>query len=720
LGAVQVDLSLEELTTKAQNQYNRQRYTESLVSAKAAVEIDEDCVNGWWFAALCHIALGDNDNALEAIEFVVDLAPHFADGWAQYGVILQSMGSEEAKDLFERAIDEDPTHVGALTALANIYRDNDDEKEDEKEISILTQLEKEEGLTSNQLNRIGILCYRNNIFFEAIKFWRKNAGLHSSSSSLFNLGLAYNHPEVSQDADAIDIWRLTKKRYPSYPNNDRLEERINTVLPPLLKLKEKVSMSGETLLNQNQWYQYYINPFELIDFPIPDGRIKSSAIINIKTIQKLKKKLLQEIELEDGNVSWVDGLQIDRSKAIGLCDDLYDERKRNYHWQIYISTSLLGFLSRGEHRHFVVDEVWSPLEIIEFLEDHDNDFREWLSDDFTKQFDLVLSTAIEKEDLAVLEALLDGRRWIDPKYTDKCFEGARKRIDQMLEKLRIARKLSKTIKPKADEINLLLNKNSLLQMLNLFPTFFWNLQHEAVGIVRDIAVNCYNNHMESDLSKEILTLSKKFKFKSAESNKQLQSDFEAIEKIIREERKAEAFLRQGDIKWEITKEGIRKGTFFIPSEFVISVRWGALISGDHYSPSHDFLFVFNDARGGQIKFQWRVSENLEKHETFYKQFIDAMFCYIFPGVMEKLEAKLRNGNTVKIGHCSITSNGIEFERKGWVLSKTALIPWPHVELSVDNGALLITDLSTKKIRTSLSMRDVDNAIAIQFLQKQMT
>jgi tetratricopeptide (TPR) repeat protein len=714
-----LNLTIDELIDKAQDQYKRQRYEESLVSAEAAIEIDHENVNGWWFAALCHLALGDNDSALEALEIVVYLAPDFANGLARYGATLQAMGLEEdAQDSFERAIKADDRHVGALTALANIYKENnsDDQAEIEKEIKVLSRLDMvEEGwLTYSQLNRLGILHYRSKNFFDAIKYWSRNILSDTDPANLFNLGLVYNDTEISQDADAIDMWRLAKKRFPDY---ELAEKKINALLPRLLKLSKEAMKSGKTILDQNEWYQFYVNPFELIN--LQEGQFDSSDEINIKIIQKLKKLLIQEIELENGTVAWVDGLQIDRSKVLSICDDLNDETKREFHWQVFTNKPLLGFLSRGEHSHFTIDEEWSPLDTIEYLENAENGFREWLSEFFTKQFDLVLSTAIDEENLAVIEALLDGRRWILSSYTTRCFESAQKKIDHLLEGLREAEKKSEKHKPTINKIDQILATNSLLQILNLFPTFFWDLQNEAVGIVRNIAVSCYNNHADSDLSKNILNLSRQFIFKSADANKRVQEDFKAIENIIKEERKAEAFLKRGDEKWEITKDGIRKGEIFISSDSVASVRWGTILSGDYSNPTHDFLFVFKKTDGLQIKFHWKVSQNQKKHQEFNNQFIEAILHYIFPGIIEKIKKQLSINNTLQIGQCSINRLGVEFKTKGWLFSKCNFIPWSHIKCDIANGNLIIKDKLSTKIQTALSLREVDNAIILQFLPELM-
>jgi hypothetical protein len=42
---------------------------------------------------------------------------------------------------------------------------------------------------------------------------------------------------------------------------------------------------------------------------------------------RLHNVLLQEIELE-GRVAWMEGAAIDRSRVIGLCEELNDARKR--------------------------------------------------------------------------------------------------------------------------------------------------------------------------------------------------------------------------------------------------------------------------------------------------------------------------------------------------------------------------------------------------------
>jgi hypothetical protein len=77
---------------------------------------------------------------------------------------------------------------------------------------------------------------------------------------------------------------------------------------------------GPTLLPQKQWFHSYISPIRLFG-PEAENDVCS---LDAKAIQKLKKAVLREIEFEDGKIAWVDGLVIDRSRAIHLIDELGD------------------------------------------------------------------------------------------------------------------------------------------------------------------------------------------------------------------------------------------------------------------------------------------------------------------------------------------------------------------------------------------------------------
>ncbi len=101
----------------------------------------------------------------------MNLAPHFADGWARLGsALVRTEEEDEAKEAFETAMEIDPENLEALEALSSIYASENDEDQDDAELSILGRIERLAGLSSFQLNRIGTLHYRKKHLFEAIKY----------------------------------------------------------------------------------------------------------------------------------------------------------------------------------------------------------------------------------------------------------------------------------------------------------------------------------------------------------------------------------------------------------------------------------------------------------------------------------------------------------------------------------------------------------------------
>jgi len=701
-----MSLTADELIKKAIEQRARKRYEEALVSSLGATQADPNNANAWWQVALSRWEFGDARNAVPALRNALSLAPHFATGWARLGSALMKTGEcEEAREAFEEAVDRDPEIIEALEALSGIYADEDNHEQDELELSILTRIENLAGLSSRQMNRFGILHYRRNHFFEAIKYWRQDAA-SSHPASLFNLGLAYSHSEVSQDADAVDMWRLALSRFPDY---EPPTKQLANVLPRLLTLARNARAQEVTLLPSDQWYSLYLNPFELLN-PPEDLDLEGC---DPKTLQRLRKSLLQEIELE-GKLEWMPGLSIDKSRAISVCEELNNEDQRAFHSYVFEKKNLLAFLSKGCYAHFLVDEHDSPLDTIELL-DEDSEFLDWLSDFFSKQFDLVLTKAIDSKNLIVLECLLDGRRWVSPSHADKCFDNARRLVDRLLEPLREANNRADDEKPTVAFVQRLLERNALPGVLNLLPTYFQYYQNEAVSQIRGIAISCFNSHQDADLSREILQLTKLFRFKSAQLNQQLAEDFKKIEELIREERKHEAKLASGSDKWEITKEGARQGSRFIAAADAASVRWGAVITRISTGVTHEFLLAVTAEDGGVVQFSWKASQEIERHEKHYGDLINASLCYLLPAIVGRIEKRLNGGLSVRIGPCSLSRAGVTYETKGWLSTTQHSVPWPRVHISVENGEMIVSDLQSPKAKIAFPFLATNNAPVLMFM-----
>ncbi len=716
------ETSVESWIKKAEEQFHRERYEEAAITARKAITLDGEETNAWWFLSLSLFALGKFNKAKDAIEEVIELSPYFANGWAKYGAILQIVfddkDDKDAKKAFEKAIECDESHLSALTSLAAIMErnDSDDTDEIEKETEILNYLYIEDGLTPYQLNRLGGLHYRNKNFFEAIKIWERNVS-EPSSASLYNLGLAFNHPEVSQDADAIDIWRLTLKRKPDY---EKAQGQINELLPRLIELSENSHSICDTVLKVEQYYLNYINPFQLLNHPI--DTLSEIDALDFKKIQKLRKRLLQEVELEDGCIHWLSSIHIDRSKAISICDELHDKQKLEFHRQVYNCKPLLRFLTLGEHAHFCVDKSHSPIEVIEFLDDSENGFREWLSKPFSSQFNQILSIAIEKKHLDIIEVLLDGRRWVTSTYTEKCFVNSKKKLFELTKELVALEAKSEVEKPVLGDVSNALKWNGLLDIMNLLPTFFWDSQDKVARALRQISINSYNHFGDADLSMSVIKLTDLLSFKSEQFNHRLKDDIKAIEDILHEERKNEVHLTFGlkKEKFNITKDGVYRGAKFISIDSIKSVRWGSLLTREYSETKNDSLFVYSSQSGEQIKVSLTFKESDETQKGFNSQIIDATLNYIFPNILKYMVSSLKEGGRIRIGHISLSKNGVSFEKRGFIFTKEHNIPWQSFIANAENGEIVVRNNQDRSIHTSVVLRDVDNAFALLFLAEQFS
>lgn len=703
-------IKVTDLLNKAIDLRNDKDFKGALNTAISVIEIDSDSAEAWWQIALNNLSLGDNKSALLSLEKVIDLAPNFSNGLVSYGNTLLKVGDEEnAKSAFEKAIEIDPSYSEALFALADIYsRQNKYSREtDEKELNILNLLDKLNLLSDYQINKIGILYYQQKNYLMSIKYWQK---IKKSSllfkDSLFNLGLAYKQPELSQKADSVDVWRYLLK---IYPDQENAIEGLSRILPTLLELAGK-NNNKATILNKDQWYRFYINPYELLNA----STLLQFEDVDTKLISKLKKLLWHEIELEDGKISWMSGIYIDKSKAASLCDELNDDVKREFHWHVFNNKPLLHFLGCGGHTHFLVNENSSPLEIIEILKVKDNGFEEWLSEPFSKQFDLVLSNAIDQKNILLLEYFLSGRRWVSLGYVDKCFENSRKKIDKILDPLREFKRASNDKEPTIESISLILEQTDIINILNLLPIHFRDFKNEAPSLIRGIALICYQNHSNAQLSKKILQITHKFNL-SVELTHSIEDDFKQIEEIISEECKNEVRLTSNGKKWEILRDGVYHGDIYFPINMIKSLRWGINITSLNSVNTYDFLFAVKNHKGEEIIFSWLESKDIEKSQSFFNKFIDAAMTYLIPSIVQDIDTRLKSGNIIHIGQCSISEGGVQFETKKWMFTNVKFLPWDRVSIKLNNGTLNISDLIEPKISTQMSLRTIDNAPLLQIL-----
>jgi len=702
---------VEDLIKKSLGMRESGRLDEAIIAARRATTVDPDNANSWWQLGL---AVSEKDGAFASIPHfkkTVELSDGFAYGWHRLGAAYKKTGMlEQAIGCWETAIENDDDRIDSLYALADAYQEREFGSDEDKRFEVLKLLDAKGEIRTNDLNPLGIAYYKKKDHHKAIHCYRRFAALDSGPTGYFNLGLALSAPEVSQDADAVDAWRRALEKDPTY---ERAKERLTANIPHLIELRSRVLARNDQLIDQSQWYINYINPFELLNLT----EVENPFDLEIKTIQRAKKALLQEIDIENGLVEWVPGLRTDRSQAIKVSDGLTNEIDRYWHHLVYQNKDLLEFLSRGRLDHFLIDPDESPMEMLESIQVSPGEFEELLGERFAAQFDLLLSKAIEKREVDLIEAMLDGRRWVSPQQEDKCFVGALRQINQLIEPLRQASGKSEKIKPSVESVLAVLAQGHMGRIVGMLPTSFQTIQNEAATLIRSIVINACNGHGDADLAKEILAIGKTLASKSPSLLHKLDEDMKALDDRIKSESKDEASLTYQGSSYSITRKAVTFGKQSLPVADVRTLRWGITVSRSGAATTNAFTFAVGGRGSNVLTLNWSTSKDLEASRALFNKFVDASFSYLMPRVLEMIRADLNSNQTIRIGAAPVSKNGITFTVEGWFSNKQELCPWHRLRSEIDTGEVVITDSSNSKCKIWLPLATVDNAIALHFLIK---
>lgn len=712
-------LNSDELLKKSIIHRKQQEYELGLIAAMAASEQDPNEPDTWWQVALNSYLLSDYKKAVSALEKTIALSPHFGSAWLFLGKSLYELQEiDSAKNAFVKALELNEN--AALKNLAMIYRQQDIQEQDIDEIAILENLKSDGEITLEQQNRLGILYYRSEHYFEAIKHWKEIAFNGKSLYVMFNLGLAFNNEQISQDSDAIDMWRLVLDIDPDYASAKQCLERT---LPRMRSLAEKIrGQSVQNCLPYDEWYSVYLNPFILLGY---DDNTKYEDLEN-KLIQKKKKLLLQEIELEEGNVPWVDGLVIDISRALSVLDSLNNDKLKIYHWMIFKDKNLNNFLSFGVLEHFLVGE-YSPIDTLKFMSNEEHGFKEFLGQYFSSVFDRMLTLAIDGKDILAVECMLDGRRWVPEHFDDLCFVNSRAAINRAIISLRKLSDKSKSSKVSISEVLDTLENSSIISILSLLPAYFEDYQNEVVTLIKNISINSWNTHSDIDLANSIIQIAKKLKFKSIKIKKQLDDVISAFDDIIEEQHRYECIdLMVAGKSLSITSAYITYGREMISTKEISGIRWGIQIAGAGNNPVHNYHFGIQSRNNKSISISWKstkADENRSKvffpgeNKSIFQSIIDASVAYIVPDLVSYLINEIKN--ELKIENLVLRSNGIQYIEKGWIFSSIKTVSWKDVDCEIENGHAKVFSSCSGKILASFPIMEYNNAVILGLIMKKM-
>ena len=608
----------QELRNAGQRLFKAGQYSDAIPLLKSAAEAFPKDELLWSELVLAAHYGGQYEQSVEFAKQGIRELPRSDWLWRQLGGELTQIDRlDEAEKALNNACNLNPNAEWLWRHFAGLHRK---QKNLEKEIEALENLCALGEANSNDLNQLGIAYHNHKNFAKAIEYYKLSAAVKLDTAPLFNMGMVFNDPEVSQDSDAADAYRRALALQPDY---EPAKERLDIAKRKLVPLAERAVAAATGLVQSDDMFLFYVSPFEALQIE----SVESVEELDVKVIQRAKNLLLQEIKLNDGKVSWLDDYPLDMSRALAIVDELDDKAKKRYHWSVFQNKRLLGFLTRGDIRHFLYADDFFPHETLELL-DEEPEFRAFLSKLFARQYNLVLTHAIERRLLPVVEVLFDGRRWVEPEDEDICFEGAFKRIGDLVERMRSKVAEGCVRKVSLQEIEGFLRQDSFPEIFNLLPTTFASAQNDIVAEIRSLAISCFNEHDDVDLSKGVLNICKRFTSRSVELRKHLEEDFRAIEEIIFKQQR----MRQIVAEQLRNHESSNKSNLWwlvIPAIFIIlwvinsSDSTKTSPSGGPYTPPSTYRPSAPDTSTSESKTVYRIPSNMEAELDRDSRLIDS-------------------------------------------------------------------------------------------------
>jgi len=524
-------MTIQESVETGRAFFKSKRYTVAIPLLKVAVDAFPSEEIYWHELILaCHYC-GQFEDSATFLQQAIHHHSHSGWLWKQLGCELTEVGRfDEAIKAFDAAM----RIVGCDDVLLLRYRSvlYRKMKNYEAEIETLEALSLQGEATSSELNELGVVYNRQKNYPKALQFFSLSLKIKKNEIPFYNMGIVFNNLEVRRNVDAADAFRMALLINPQY---HLAKEKLDSIKTSLLVIGESAGEMSKDIVRKSEYYQFYVNPFEV--FQIDISPEKEWDVISV---QRAKKKLLQDIKLDDGKISRMNDFPLDKSRALLLADELDDESKRSFHCAVFQNKQLYKFLTQGEIDHFLYSDEYFPLETIELLDENPG-FRTFLSKPFARQYNFLLARALKQHLFPVIEILFDGRRWVEPEDNESCFEGARKFVLDVVLEAEELNKKSLISKITALEIRSFLSKNAVIEIFNLLPLHFRDEQYRIVNSIRNIAVNVNNVHDQEDESLQILTLCNSFQFKNIELNEKIKADELTLQDNIRHKKRKKIF-----------------------------------------------------------------------------------------------------------------------------------------------------------------------------------
>jgi tetratricopeptide (TPR) repeat protein len=663
------------------------------------------------------------DEAQDAYEQCVALNEHHSAAWTNLALCHRHRENwEEAKDAYQTAAELTPKATKPWEGLALCAEKLGDKSLRIEAAETLASLLPESSYWRNEVGRAHLNSGESSGVWRALAAFLESSRLDNDPCHPSNAALVYR--KLNKWLDAADAYREALHRKPGYtPSEKGLEE----IKQRLEKLSAKVRDFAANLPPCKQPYERYLNPFEILAV---NGRL--TEMPDGVALRKLKQRVIQQIQLNDGRVDWLEGVEIGESRVRQVLDDLDDAtgQKSHWHWVIYECPELNRFLSHGDPLYFAFFSTPfgpSPLARPPYWQMRDKtcgeeDFFAFVHSAFLANFEALLAQALDLSDGELIQALSSGRL-------------------PAVDAFDYFRRANKWMEAKASEIKGYMDglatpegidwwkqtPDSMawfsVPLANALPDECKPGRTELGRALRSLGIKLHNEHELTDQALMVTSVASQLLVDEGLAD-QLKKDKTELERILKERKQAEAEAARWNIvvkirsdEVEINKAFIRYNDTRLATESVTGIRFGVFKQYTNGIPTHTSYAIEACSADRSISIECkRMFRSEAPAQEDFTAILNAISHQTFPTLIIRLAEKIASGqSTQQIGPLLLTKYGAQCETGSLWWKKQHVVPYSSLSFSDYGGHVHVTASQPEVIKFSLDRRAVWNAVILEKL-----
>lgn len=229
---------------------------------------------------------------------------------------------------------------------------------------------------------------------------------------------------------------------------------------------------------------HYINPYDLLEITT-----ENLSDVDGATINKARRKLLNEIELSETNTIVHAGIEINKGDCLRAIDDLDNRDKKEFHFFIYQHKHLKRFLTKGKLSFFENYQTESIYKLPEFLD--------FISQFFAEQYDKLLLENYKQWNREAVSKILSVKPITNEAYSEKCYKSTYAHVKEIETEINgiikdIANNKSPFINKKFSGLDKEIIEKVNVPLLNLLPSYFQSLRNQLALSIRNLARDINN------------------------------------------------------------------------------------------------------------------------------------------------------------------------------------------------------------------------------------